>query len=225
MERWLALAAAVVTVLALISLIPLKLEFHYRRHGREDFVALGLHAPAAIWGYRLEVPVLDLLWEGEWPSLLADAKLRGPRGGVLHRGKGKLGRILLPPLPRGRAFWRLAKELLALNRRFYRTVHLKRFHWKTILGLEDPAATALAYGAAWSFLASVYRNLYLNVRSEGSSTRLALLPSFTGARLDTELDCIFSVRVGHIMITVLAAAWKVLPYLWRGGFRRERASH
>ena len=73
------------------------------------------------------------------------------------------------------------------------------FEWKTRVGVIDAAVTAWAAGALWGIKGGLIG--ILQSRYEfGLTPYLQVIPTFGQTRFDTALNCIFELRVGHIIL-------------------------
>ncbi|HHV39225.1 MAG TPA: DUF2953 domain-containing protein [Tepidimicrobium sp.] len=100
----------------------------------------------------------------------------------------------------------------------WRKLALKKFVWKTKIGLSDAALTSFVYGIIWSF-----KTYILNLVLKGKkieSIALEIIPIFNEDRLDVELNCIFEIKLVHIIIV-----WVWLLKTYKGGDKVDRASN
>jgi len=79
-----------------------------------------------------------------------------------------------------------------------------RLQWRTVVGLEEAAATAWAAGLIWAIKGYLLCFLDRRYGLPRSVARVGVEPVFTGMRLDTAFDCIFKMRVGYIIRASLA---------------------
>ena len=97
-----------------------------------------------------------------------------------------------------------------------------RFTWQTRLGTGGAAGTAILCGMLWGFKANslglLRRKYRFSIKPE-----LRVIPDYREARLDLHFDCIFRVKLGHIIIAALIARFR--QRLLKGGVGIERASN
>lgn len=96
-------------------------------------------------------------------------------------------------------------DLADLALRLARETRWSRLDWTTTVGARDAAATALATGALWMLkghLAALARSR-LNLRP--GLPRLEVRPDFAQSGLETRVDGIGVLRVGHIIIALVRA--------------------
>ena len=124
------------------------------------------------------------------PERLLD---RAQEAGERFRLYGLAGTFLSYFIPQKCLPWLRVAERLENRGRF------TKLHWRTTIGLDEAAATAWAIGLLW-FLKSWLLNL-LDQRYGLPRTvaRVGVEPSFGAPGLRTALDCIFRLRVGHII--------------------------
>ncbi|WP_242868734.1 DUF2953 domain-containing protein [Desulfotomaculum copahuensis] len=210
-----------VVLLLLLAALPLTLQVSYQRRGHDDRLELNLK----IWpglGYQLALPAIDLARRFSRPAIKLRARLEGRAGPPPAMEKKCLTRPDLPVLLRQARRWlRLGKRLWPAVRCLLRQVQPRRVRWRTLIGLSDAAATGLATGGLWSLKGTAVTALYRFLRPSPVRPELVVMPSFTTPVLAVDLDCIFTVRTGHIMIAALRMA--VLYML--GGIQDRLAGH
>ena len=96
-------------------------------------------------------------------------------------------------IPRKHLPWVHVAEHLERKGRF------TRLFWTTRIGLEEAAATAWAAGFLWALKGCALTLLDQRYGLPRSVARIRVEPSFVGPQLDTTLECIFKLRVGHII--------------------------
>ena len=82
-----------------------------------------------------------------------------------------------------------------------------RFVWNTKLGLGQPAATAVLYGAMWGFKSGLVQALHKKYRF-ANQPELKVIVDYSTLSLDTFFDCIFRVKLGYIIIASFLAYWR-----------------
>ncbi len=82
-----------------------------------------------------------------------------------------------------------------------------RFVWVTKLGLGQPAATAVLYGALWGFKSGLAQTLNQKFRFV-QKPELKVMADYQSLRLDILFDCIFRVKLGYIIIASFLAYWR-----------------
>lgn len=100
---------------------------------------------------------------------------------------------------------------------------LVEFNWRTRLGWPDAALTGILTGFLWAFKGGAVGGLYRLVKHHDRHPQLHIEPVYDATVLDTELNCIFELAPGHIIIAALKAAlaWRRLK---QGGEKHARAT-
>lgn len=92
-----------------------------------------------------------------------------------------------------------------------------QFHWRTRVGSTDAAMTAWLTGSVWGLKGQITG--YLQHRyTFHDRPALEITPIFGEAVLDTWIDCIFELKVGHI-ITVGFGEWVKIIFTKRRDLR------
>lgn len=75
-----------------------------------------------------------------------------------------------------------------------------RFTWGTVLGLENAALTGMATGILWGMKGTILGLLQRSYKLDRNKHHVMVLPSYNIPGWETMLDCIFTIRVGHIIL-------------------------
>jgi len=75
-----------------------------------------------------------------------------------------------------------------------------RFAWGTVLGLEDAALTGTATGILWGMKGTMIGLLQRSYKFDRNKPHVMVLPSYNIPGWETMLDCIFDIKVGHIIL-------------------------
>ncbi len=204
--------------LLILSLSKITLRLRYRRLGKDDHFALEFSLWRGIIHYKLEIPLIkmqavekektsrkislgSLLRPVLRPAFKIRAELEGKGGKPVAEEKKKV------PIP-GPA--RLVELLLNAVRTFkkyypvvlfmFERVKLSRFHWQTEIGTGEPSQTGILVGTAWG-LKGFLMSLIYRFFDPGVKPVISIAPSYEKVCFNTFLDCIFEVRIGHIILT------------------------
>jgi len=162
-------------LMALFTMIPLKLEFYYCRRGHDRRLLLVIRT----W-FNIKYQLL--------PG-------KNPDGQVSLISSGRL----VECIRLGLEIWPALKFLL-------RRTRLCRLEWRTLVGLPDAAHTGMVVGGLWSLKGTVLTVLYRLVSKKSTLPEVAVLPHFTGSSFGLLIHCIFTFRLGHIMVTAVKLA-------------------
>lgn len=83
----------------------------------------------------------------------------------------------------------------------------RRFEWRTNIGFGDAAVTGWVSGILW-MLKPLLLGKLSSLVSLTKRPVVMVQPEFNEKRFDTDFDCIFEVRMGHIMVTGIKLAFR-----------------
>jgi hypothetical protein len=92
----------------------------------------------------------------------------------------------------------------------------QRFFWSTRFGIGEPALTAGLYGLLWALKATLTGIICRTSRFRNKPI-LQIVPDFKQARFDMVFDCIFSVKLGYIIIAALIVRYRFKLLRWMKG--------
>ncbi len=213
--RWSSMPWVLLEVLLLLSLffviilfLPLKLEVKLLKNNKKEDFFVKLYLSPGLWSLETEVPILK--WElGDFlPYLVLHTETEGTSGAPISKEKVAVDKpwhhlhklILYSPIKKIRLILLLSKQILKINRQFFKKVSCERLIWKTSLGLCDPALTAFTTGSLWTFKNITYVNLHNNVKVNFSKPDYMVEPDFKNKIFKIDFNCIFAFRIGHIIM-------------------------
>lgn len=194
--------------------IPVHFHLHLHRLGRDDFVLLELRF-LSVFSWRYLVPFETPV---PWQSNQQMEEKHGEEGPLLtedHSDQVRITGLTDLFFRFNQIYWTLEKyglggTLLYLflpeQYREYITVvqgmeqkgRFTRFVWFSTLGLPDPALTGVLYGLVWELKGTIMGVLQSGYELS-CQPRIKLTPSFLHSGFDTLIDCIFKIRLGHII--------------------------
>lgn len=210
--RVLAFFLAMIILLLLSLAIKAEVDFRYRRIEEEDHIEIDFRAFHGLWHIQYQIPTLQLEWE-KGPQVEIE-QVAIAKGGMRQTTKEARFRYIR----RGWLFhfWlkvpRLLRYINRVKQQFYRGIHCKAINWRIEIGYQDAAQTAIAAGTFWAMLGYAISNLYQHVTVEVRCPALAVIPQFKKAGFLCDLQCIFQLRIGHIIFV----GFNVLRTLRRG---------
>ncbi|AFM40772.1 Protein of unknown function (DUF2953) [Desulfosporosinus acidiphilus SJ4] len=187
-------------ILFLFSLaIKAEVDFRYRRVEEKDHLEIDFRALHGIWHAQYQIPTLQLEWEkgpeievnqvseekGGTRKAKSDVRLRYIRLGWLYR--------LWPNVPN------YLHQLAWVKKEFYHGIHCKAIKWRIEVGYKDAAQTAMAAGAFWSMFGFALARLYKQVIVEVQNPELVVVPQYKKEGFLCDIQCIFHLRIGHII--------------------------
>lgn len=194
------LAGAVVLVLALVPLSRVRVHLNFSRQGEDDRISMVV-AWLKYLRYELDVRLVDLLVQSH-PAVRFRTKTGLPQ--TVPAGDSEETMVSFDYL--FDVYKKYGDYLFAL---FYlaRRTRISRFQWLTEIGTGEAHHTGLATGLAWTVKSVVVTGLF-TLCTSGAKPELAVFPNYGQRRFRTSLDCIFDVRIGHIMTAGIKALWR-----------------
>ncbi|MEW6541285.1 MAG: DUF2953 domain-containing protein [Bacillota bacterium] len=191
---------AVVLVLVLVPLSRIRVHLRFKRRGEDDRIRVGV-AWLKYLRYSLDVALVDLLVQSR-PGIRFETKKGLPE--TVPAGDPEETTV-----PFGSLFAVYKKYGGYLFALFYLAgrTRIRRFCWYTEIGTGEVHHTGLAVGVAWAAKGTLVSGLYA-LCAPAAKPELAVFPDYEHRRFRTSLDCIFDVRIGHIMMTGLKVLWR-----------------
>ena len=84
-----------------------------------------------------------------------------------------------------------------------RKIRFIKIFWSTRIGLGDAAATAMFVGVGWGVKGILLSLAEQNYGLPGKGTKIEVIADYQQAGFATHLDCIFKLRIGHIIRATL----------------------
>jgi hypothetical protein len=105
------------------------------------------------------------------------------------------------------------KNIIENIRRYKRVInyliektHFHRLFWKTEIGLDDAALTGMVTGII-NILKSNLFAILNNKKNRPKEIHFKITPNFNNEVLRTDIDCIFTSKIGYIIIAGLKILW------------------
>jgi hypothetical protein len=198
-ETALIIATALALILMLVTFSFVTVHFRLLRRGEDDRITLTV-AWLRYLRYTVEVPLVDLLVQDTGPEIRLQTAASGRPEAVADSASREI-RISLASL--WDSHQRYKRYTFAL-RYLVRWTRISRFCWYSEIGTGEAHHTGLLTGIVWALKSTLTTGLFARtVLSEKPD--LAVFPDYQQPRLNTFLDCIFKIRIGHIMIVALKA--------------------
>lgn len=197
------IALLLLIVLGVIALLysRAELEVKYERKGSDDRITIRAIGPFGVVYQRSEVPVLEF-----------DQAKDGWRFELETRAKEEVGSN--PTALARTEFYvheykkvtRFFRKVNSLKEQFepmidflLNHIEVRSFSWQTTVGAGDSALTALLIGGLWGVKGSVLGVLQSRTKVKDKNVVIAVFPSFKQRKFQTYLQCIFSLKIVHII--------------------------
>lgn len=200
-------------IIILIGIFPVNFHLHYHRREKADYFLLELRL-FNFYVWRYQVPELRMEGFNNFQQKTVESveELGGEEkkiqdhpvrletllanlmqvGSALYK-YGLGGTFFYFFLPKKYRKWVTVTENLETKGRF------KRFVWRTTIGGLEPAILGPTVGLFWS-AKGVILGFLTNEYIFKKVPRMQVVPCFTGASWETMLDCIFEIKLGHIIL-------------------------
>lgn len=190
MERfWTALAIAGAFLLALlivgVALLPLQLALRLYLDGLDASGELVLR----IGPVRRAFPL------GKAPSLAA----RRAQRSVARRSRAAAGAPGASAALRSLSPGAVMRLVLPAWRYLRRRIWCRQLRADAVIGGFDAAQTAILYGGAWALWGSVLAGVASVIRLSPRAAAFAPVPDYSQPALRVKIECILTLRVGHVM--------------------------
>lgn len=103
----------------------------------------------------------------------------------------------------------IIKDFKCYKRVIYYLIDKTKFNtllWKTEIGFEDAAVTGITTGIINIFKSNLFAILN-NRKNKPKTIHLKITPNFNNEVLKTNIRCIFTVKIGYIIIAGLKYLW------------------
>lgn len=177
----LSLSVILLALLAVAYLTRAELELTYLRRGASDTLTLSMVAPLGLVLYRKEMPVLGFPGRGS-PLEIEPTFIE--------------------------TYHLLSTQYSPLMRFLFDRLEVRSLTWQTNVGVGDAALTALLSGIIWTCKGTLLSLLQRRTRAQAEDVTVAVSPSFNRHEFRTFLQCIFSLRVAHIMYAQGLLLWR-----------------
>ncbi|HHT64080.1 MAG: DUF2953 domain-containing protein [Bacillota bacterium] len=193
----------VLTLVVLVSWLPLRFKFHYSKKGENDYISITWQIIPPIWGITLEIPFIKISPTEVWPILKIITQLEGEKGQTLGEHEKNI------PLNQYRFKRFLEKasfvltrtgELTTLGKWFISKITLREFSWCTEIGTDEAGKTGILVGIIWAIKSTVYGYLHTMVKKVKKYPQISVLPNFQQKKAFCNMVCIFDISCGHIII-------------------------
>lgn len=189
----------------LLSRINVYICLIYRRNGNDDHIAVEVRMLGKLILYSIKVPVIEITSQDvTWfiSEVGTDKEKTKTHPKREQRFLRRVVQLYINHPKRIRKLMRIMRYYKMLYRNYMdhivSGVTCEVFHWRTAFGSEDAAVTALSTGILWAIKGVVLTRIR---RQIPFTTRpvIQVAPAFGVSKFETELKCIFRVRLGHVI--------------------------
>lgn len=183
-------------------------------------------AVPGVWGLKMEIPFVQVKPGFFRPVFRMVSELEGEKGSLLKEKKEKIEidpeliKRIVTALPRLAQKFSDFKKVIVW---FMGKIYIRNFNWSTEIGTVEPAKTGILVGILWSAKYLAYGVLQKSLRKTPLFSKINVIPNFQNSVLVWDMDCIFDVSCGHIIIGGIKILWYLKTK--KGGISLERPSH
>lgn len=206
MEYFIIALLVISLILLLLFLTRVRINFRYARIGRNDELVIKVCLLKGILCYRFKLPFVKIEKKRNGLVMKVRALLEGKRGRELKKEEEEMHLPELGTLMRMFSnFLNLLIMYLPIIRCLLEKTQIRKLSWRTEIGAGDPFYTGIAAGAAWSLKGALLSAFYRQLSSGAVMPEVAVRPNFVNSCFNTAFECIFEIRIGHIMLTGIKA--------------------
>ena len=207
---WAWVCAAILLLLGVLAVTPVRIFVHYGRGGENDSVVVELSAWFRLFRRKFEIPFLSLEASVEGPKVvartetvkqgnLAKEEIQDVTRRKVKKWYDKFHELLLQ-----------VHNLRSLVRHFCKKVRCTRLEWHTVMGTGHADETGALSGIVWGIKSMIIGVLSHSV-SLRTMPRLSVQPVWNETILRTQLEIQFRFYLGH----AIAAGLKGVYRYWR----------
>lgn len=210
MNSWLLVFIALVNFLILLARINIYVELHFCRCNNDDYITITVSALQQLLYYNIKVPSIMLIDHDNLPWVASEIKTpHGTTKTKVNREQRffkKTIKMMFFNPERFLHLFRLTKQIYRTYSNYMNTlargIHCEKFELKTTYGLGDAALTGIFMGMIGAVtqvaLLSMHRRITFDARPS-----IKIQPIFEQSQLALELNCIFRIRFGNVIIATI----------------------
>jgi hypothetical protein len=201
------LAAVFIVFGTILWAMPIHFRLIYQRKEDDDHVIIDTTALGEIIRYRLKIPVTAITQRKSIPWI--ESEIESKSGETESHALAEQSKSWLWI----RYFLHNPDEMQQKIGRLIDAIHdyadfmrwvtdkirFERFYWVTRIGLDDAALTAITVGMLWSIKSYIVATLWHKHCCTRAKPVVRVLPAYNREEFHMDFECIFSVRLGHII--------------------------
>ncbi|AOY77097.1 DUF2953 domain-containing protein [Clostridium formicaceticum] len=196
----------------LLLFLNLRIEIHFIREGENDEINITVSTLKNLLKYRTTIPFVDFLNNGRnilTTNVYKKAEVSNTEALEDEKQEKELNyneiKIIVK---RGHYYYKKYWQVLQYIKK---RIIIHKVLWKTQVGLEDAADTAIISGLLWGVKANLMTLLKSKVRPQ--AIHIDVAPYYVCKRFGMIFDCIVTLKIGYIII----AGIKLLSTKIKGG--------
>ena len=182
-----------------LSFLSLRLELNYLHKRNNDNFSIKVSILRGLLKYKLDIPKININFPK--PVLKVEAELEGEKSvpDLDIQKKYSLGSLYRQFM----LWYPEIKEYFCVGKYLLKKMVPNRIKWHTELGLSDAAITGISVGILWAIKSALLSNTYSFFALAPRLPEIKIIPRFNEKTLLMNINCIFEVKIGYIIITAL----------------------
>lgn len=197
----------VIFLLIIFLIIPVQIRVFLKKIEENEDFHVELILMPGLWSYQLEMTVMRFELKDLIPYLLLHFETEGTDGTPIYKGNVNIHKpwnywhklIKFSPFNNFKIILNIIREILIINKNFFKKINCQKLCWITYIGAGDPAVTALATGNIWALKSIFFINLKNNVQVNFKKPIYGVYPNFQKREFKIDFNCIFTFRLGYII--------------------------
>ncbi len=190
-----------IALLLILIIAPIRTKVIYQRKGEDDYAGLELFLLWSLLPVRIELTSLQGPRNIFRPLLKIKSKITSKGKKPVSRKEKSLSvSTIYQKLMRNLHYFKLFNPAFKYVIKKLKVLNLR---WETTLGFENAALTGMTTGALWTLKGLLAGTLYQITGYHKSTPQLTINPIYNKEVFNTEFHCIFEIRPGHIIISIL----------------------
>jgi hypothetical protein len=184
-------------LLTIIFFTTVQISIYFKRKGKDDKVKTNFKAWFGLIHIRTEIPVID--FSKDLSGTEYQMEIESPNE-TIDKTKFKMHPQEIVQVNQRLYNWiKKIHDLHEIVKKFLKTIRLDKLEWRSKIGTGDAAQTGVLTGVGWGFKSSLIGLISSHVTLR-KIPRIHVQPLFQEKRLETELECMIRLRIGHAII-------------------------
>jgi hypothetical protein len=200
MKYVMAFLVAEMMLAVIFLLTTITVRVHYKRKRKDDMLMINLSAWFGLIRFQHEVSVIKLA--EDMSGVIYRTETESPQEPIDQKNFKMNPKEMFQFHHRIYELFKHVHALHRILRRFLKKVRLYEWRWRSAIGTGDAAETGMLSGLGWGIKSNITLLIsrYLSLRVV---PKYDVKPLFQEKRLETELSCMFRIRVGHAILAGL----------------------
>lgn len=217
MNSWFLILIATIIFLILLARVNIYVELQFNRCNKDDYIAITVSALWQFLCYNIKVPAIMLIEHDNLPWVASEIKTSHEKAKTkVNREQRFLKKTINMMFFNPERFlhlFRLTKQIyrtyLNYMNRLARGIHCEKFEIRTKYGLDNAALTGILMGIIEAVTQVALLSMRNRIRFDARPS-IKIQPIFEESQLTFELNCIFRIRFGNVIIATIEVVRNLL---------------